>query len=396
MAPNAFHIVVDTLDGNELVFELEPEASVFELKLQIEAKSGTPPDRQRLVRKSTILAAEDIIQECVKDGDHLLMIVTPPNHFIFAGYDRCARLWVAETCECLVTFKGHQDRIRSASASPDGLMVMTSSDDGSARIWNTKTGECLQTLDGHAGPVTCASFSPDSKRVITASDDGVSSNCRMWWAETGCPVMEQKVVRKVGRRIWEEEACSDSTFMWLASHGACARSIAWDFNGSQILVAAGEEACLWTAAVPATRMGIFEGHADVIATACFSFDGSLVLTASHDQTARLWDVAAGVCTLELVGHGEPLECATFSPDNEQILTAGGSRCILWTVGGVRLRDFYGQGATMNSCAFSSDGAVAVTASSDGRVRLWDVNEGDCVQDFTTERPRPAICASFCA
>jgi WD40 repeat protein len=378
MAP--VRIVVDKLDGSEHACELERTASVLELKLQVEKASGIPPDRQRLVHKSSIiLLAEERLEEYVEPGDHIMMVVTPPNHFVLAGYGNCcARLWVAETGECLITYKGHEKRLRSASASPDGSMVVTSSEDGTAKIWDAKIGKCLHTLEGHAGPVCCATFSPDSKNVVTASVDG---DARMWYAETGRPLVKSTM---------------DSTFTWLARHATCAQFVMWGLCGDRILTAAGEEAFLWATSVPAARIKKFTGHIDLITSASLSHDGRYVLTASKDHTARLWNVATGVCTEQFVGHMEPVNCASFSPNGTQILTAGGGLCILWHAAlGTRLRDFDSHGAIMNSCSFSIDGAVALTASSDGYVRLWDVNDGECVEKFKPERAGPAICASFC-
>ena len=39
------------------------------------------------------------------------------------------------------------------------LLVVTASDDRTARIWSAETGECVQTLGGHRMPLTLAAFS---------------------------------------------------------------------------------------------------------------------------------------------------------------------------------------------------------------------------------------------
>ncbi|KAF8813098.1 WD40 repeat-like protein, partial [Phlegmacium glaucopus] len=39
------------------------------------------------------------------------------------------------------------------------------------RIWNTDTGECEAELKGHSGWINSAIFSPDGMHIVSASDD---------------------------------------------------------------------------------------------------------------------------------------------------------------------------------------------------------------------------------
>jgi WD40 repeat protein len=77
---------------------------------------------------------------------------------------------------------GHTGRVRSAAFSPDGALVVTSSEDGTARIWDSRRGATLHVLRGHVGAVNDASFSPDGKFVVTAGHDGTA---RIWDVATG-------------------------------------------------------------------------------------------------------------------------------------------------------------------------------------------------------------------
>eukprot|EP00490_Sorites_sp_Unknown_P021719 CAMPEP_0114695042 /NCGR_PEP_ID=MMETSP0191-20121206/70908_1 /TAXON_ID=126664 /ORGANISM="Sorites sp." /LENGTH=51 /DNA_ID=CAMNT_0001990781 /DNA_START=38 /DNA_END=189 /DNA_ORIENTATION=+ len=48
-----------------------------------------------------------------------------------------------------MTLDGHEDWVRTANFSPDGMLIASASYDGTARVWSSRTGECLQTLTGH-------------------------------------------------------------------------------------------------------------------------------------------------------------------------------------------------------------------------------------------------------
>jgi WD40 repeat protein len=77
----------------------------------------------------------------------------------------------------LLVLKGHTSRLETASFSPDGSRVVTSSQDHTARVWDARTGAELLTLKGHTNIVTSASFSADGSRIVTASSDGT---VRVW------------------------------------------------------------------------------------------------------------------------------------------------------------------------------------------------------------------------
>jgi WD40 repeat protein len=67
--------------------------------------------------------------------------------------------------------------VKIASFSPDGMRIVTASNDGTARVWEGVTGRQLAVLEGHVGPVHSAAWSPDGVRVVTASGD---KTARLW------------------------------------------------------------------------------------------------------------------------------------------------------------------------------------------------------------------------
>ena len=92
-------------------------------------------------------------------------------HVVTASDDQTAKIWNAATGECEAELKGHSECIGSAVFSPDGIYILTASDDQTAQIWNTSTGVCNMKLEGHSGFVNSAVFSPDGIHIVTASSD---------------------------------------------------------------------------------------------------------------------------------------------------------------------------------------------------------------------------------
>jgi WD40 repeat protein len=96
---------------------------------------------------------------------------------VTASDDSTVRLWDAATGMPVGEPMLHQDRVSSARFSPDGTRVVTASDDGAVCLWDAAFGRLLGEPMLHRGRVNSASFSPDGQRVVTASADHTA---RLW------------------------------------------------------------------------------------------------------------------------------------------------------------------------------------------------------------------------
>jgi WD40 repeat protein len=66
--------------------------------------------------------------------------------------------------------------------SPDGRYVAAGADDaGSIRIWDVATGAVVAELTGHRGAVNSVEFTPDGLGLVSGSDDGT---VRLWQLRT--------------------------------------------------------------------------------------------------------------------------------------------------------------------------------------------------------------------
>jgi WD40 repeat protein len=262
-----------------------------------------------------------------------------------------------------------------AAFSPDGSRIVTASKDNTARVWDAATGETIAVLSGHEAAivrllpdfvkamkpdrttsVTSAAFSPDGSRIVTASND---ETARVWDAATGKAIAT------------------------LRGHEDWVISAAFSPDGSRIVTASEDKTARVWDAVKGTTIAVLAGHGKRIRSAAFSPDGARIVTAAEDNTARVWDAASGKSILVLSGH-EPatgilasiensVNSAAFSPDGARIVTASDDKTArVWdAVTGKAVAVLSGHAARLSYAAFSPDGSRIVTTSWDNTARVWD-------------------------
>lgn len=80
------------------------------------------------------------------------------------------RVWEVETGEFVLALDGPTQQARSLEFSPDGRMLLSSSEDG-IRLWSMETGRLLHHLSSKKEGRQEATFSPDGRAVAYSGDD---------------------------------------------------------------------------------------------------------------------------------------------------------------------------------------------------------------------------------
>jgi WD40 repeat protein/tetratricopeptide (TPR) repeat protein len=272
-----------------------------------------------------------------------------------------ARLWNTASGKPIGQPMEHAERVFSVDFSPDGSAALTTCE-RVAQLWDAATAKPMglpmkhaSTLNGDfmPGSQSRAKFSPDSRMVLTASH----RDAILWQAGTGRPIGSPMTHRNLFTMAFSPD--------------------------SRTIVTGGFDntARLWDAA-SAKPTGSPMGHPNGVHSVAFSPDGLTVLTIGGNAT-RLWDAATGKpigVPMQLQG---PIGRARFSPDGRLVLTAEVAGVVPESPGKARLRDAatgapvgapIEQPARISTATFSPDGRTVLTGSSDGMVRLWDVEK----------------------
>jgi WD40 repeat protein len=221
-------------------------------------------------------------------------------------------------------------------------------------------------------------FSPDGRTLVSGSLD---SNLLLWDPATGQPVGQP-----------------------LTDHPKNVLNLAYSPDGRHIAsVGAGKWVILWQmgAGAGAPRGFSLDGHTGQVYAAAFSPDGRILATGSRDREIILWDVEGREALgLPLEGHEGWILGLSFSPDGRMLASASADGTArLWDVTGLGIGDraqpgtkaaaakglrtgsgpvaeplcapLSGHSNWVNSVAFSPDGQLLATASSDNTIQIWD-------------------------
>ncbi|HET8669195.1 MAG TPA: WD40 repeat domain-containing protein, partial [Candidatus Saccharimonadales bacterium] len=182
--------------------------------------------------------------------------------------------------------------VNTVAFSPDGSLIVISTEDGKAVVWNVATREPVGQVSHEKG-VKSAVFSLDGASILTACADGYA---RIWNARTFA---------------FEKNVGQHDTGVYNAQYSP---------DGNLIVTSSGNAAYVWDVKTGESTAKL--EHKGQVNSAAFSADSTMIVTASADKTTCVWDARTGENITVLKGHIDGIREAVFSPDGQSILTAG--------------------------------------------------------------------------
>lgn len=252
-------------------------------------------------------------------------------------------------------WKAHRGLITNLVFSQDKQFLVSASWDGKVKVWKVISNEVSGEIR-HSNPVRFVSLSPDGKLLATSSYDPM---IRIWRFEDGALVRELK-----GHKDWVHAALfsPDSQFLVSASKDSTIKI--WKVSNGQLV-------------------RTLTGHSKAVITLAFSPDGKLLASGSEDGTVKIWQFPDGKLMKTLVGDmlGYSVNRVAFSPEGKFL--AGGCMAIkIWNIPeGQLVKTLIGHKYGLSGITFSPDGRYLISASSDGRVKVWAIENGKVVWEW---------------
>ncbi|XP_078091593.1 apoptotic protease-activating factor 1 isoform X2 [Mustelus asterias] len=245
----------------------------------------------------------------------------------------------------LKTLIGHTECVQRCQFTPDGIMLISSSDDSTLRVWNWRTEEC-KVLEGHTEQVKNFKLLGEPQ-LLSWSFDGTA-----------------KVWNYISGELLKNYDCHK---------GAAVLSCDASPSGNKIAsVSADKSAKIWSlnSTMP---LHVLTGHSACVRSCRFTWDNEYLATGDDNGEIRIWRVQDGsllhICSEESENkdskHGGWVTDLHFSPNSKRLVSTGGY--IKWwdMDTGKSLQTFYTNGTNLKSIHVSSDFKTYVTIDNIG-------------------------------
>ncbi|MFP4650991.1 MAG: WD40 repeat domain-containing protein [Phormidium sp.] len=289
------------------------------------------------------------------------------------GYDTNITLWDIETGEKFQTLRDHQDSVKSVKFSPTNPMVASGSDDATLKLWNLQTEEII-TIGGQYNGISSVDFSP-SGDIIAISDGSVT-------------IRLIDISPKSDNMSYTELVNKTSYGYSFRGHTSTVLSLNFSLN-HPVLASAGYDRRIqiWDWQIP--KFQDVKEEESAITAISFSPDGRLLLSGADDGTVKLWEVSADDGTVKLweklwevsegeyaklAQHNSAIRTVAFSPNGEVLASASSDGIVtIWSLGQPQeIMRVEGQPDGISNIAFSSDNRQLAAGGDDGSIEIWDL------------------------
>ncbi len=378
-----------------------------------------------------------------ENGVSSVAITPDGSRVVSASWDDTVRIWELESGEWLATLHGHTDWVESVSVTSDGRYVVSASDDRTVRVWDLETFRSEATLVGHEHTVVSVVVTSDGQRVISASGDDtvriwdpatrISSNSenqelagrskrnkgavlsvvvtpdgrrmlsvsthgpvRMWDLVTGKIIAN---LRNHEMRVGSISVTSDGRFAVLALYNGKVQL--WDFYSNDLNAKPLEYDEFDYLSLDETDIGGFaqtvlrignsgwdrlgsRNHAVLEATHLTS-DGmqiaSVIRQFLHGRGLWVWDLENKRCVSLPLSHEQPVISVAVTLDGSRAVSAShdGTLCVWNLENGKKLMTLTGHPPAWNTVvAVTLDGRRVLSSTRDHAVCVWDLKTGEIV------------------
>ncbi|KAF8751865.1 Encoded by [Rhizoctonia solani] len=270
---------------------------------------------------------------------------------------------------------GFQDgmvNVNCAAFSPNKLMLVSGSDDGTILVQDAQTGSCIyDVIKGHESVVMSVLFSPNGKHILSGSWDRTT---RMWDSGNGSLIPNSIK--------WHPSWVLCTAFSPNSKHIACGLHS----YESPIVV--------YDASTSKSLPFPFDAHQSPVSSIAFSQDSKHLVTGHFSGELRVWSLQDGTTTHSPSKiHHNWITSIGFLPLGDKLVAGSYDRCVyIWDVeNGYSNPCLLGiHNSLVSSAAFSPNGTQVASCSEDRTVKMWNVLDSTSSHTSYSNAPTKAV------
>jgi WD40 repeat protein len=316
---------------------------------------------------------------------HGLGMTPAGTHVLTAADDKTVKLWNTANGANERAFAGAEGAVNAVTVSKNGILVATGGADKAVRVYNFADGKLLGQFTAPAA-VHGLAFSPNNLTLAAACDD------------------KSLVAWNVSYTAGQPVPADFGKVVQTYAHGAGATDVVFAPDSAHLYSGSLDKSVKeWKFASDAPVKNF--AHPNYVDAVAFNPAGTLLATGCHDGIVRIWDVPKAAVLKQINAHIGAMNvpaavyCVAWSPDGKQLVSGSLDRSLkLWdATSGAMVREFKpykekdfekGHRDGVFCVAFSPDGKLLVSGSSDHTIKMWNVADGSVVQECVNPSLKP--------
>lgn len=282
---------------------------------------------------------------------------SPSGQELYIGGYHELSVWNPADGQLIRRIQNIGQRVFGISFSPDGKLIAVASGTpgrfGEVRILNAADGSIANVVAMTSDVVYDALFSPQGDRLATAAADGT--------------------IRIFDVASWKEQ-------LVITSHSDWVMAVAWSADGSKLASGSRDKTAKLFDAKTGDLIITFAQHNAAVKGVAFQPEDKELFSSGSDNQIRRWNVVEGK---QLGNHGFGDEVFKLPISGEFLFAASGDKSVrqFRLKDGEQVRQFNGLTDAALCAAYHPDSKRLAGASFDGRVIVWNVEDGKELVNF---------------